>query len=337
MASPKTTNPNKRACSARSPAQLALDDENDEEFQTLEHWPRFLVIESAEEGRTLSCLSPFAIEKAMKGLAGEVKSVKKLRSGLILVEVLRAAQANNLLKQTMFGSIQVKVSAHRSLNSSKGVINDRDLAQLDSEELVNELKLSGVPVTHARNIYQKRNGQQRKTATIVLTFALPNVPDKIKAGYSILKVQPFIPNPLRCFKCQAFGHHQSTCKKEELCPKCGLAAHGLAECEAPVKCVNCGGDHPVFASSCPKWKLEKEICRVKTLNNISFPEARRQVTGDAPSSNRTLYSNIVRSVKSVSVATQTEVINCTCQPQNIVEPSRQTKKDHVKFRTYTDG
>ena len=41
------------------------------------NWPWFLVVSSTAEG-DLNKLSPFAIQKAIVGLAGEPKSVKKL-------------------------------------------------------------------------------------------------------------------------------------------------------------------------------------------------------------------------------------------------------------------
>ena len=46
---------------------------------------RFLVIGSSND-KALKKLSPFAIQKGLEGLAGEPKSVKKLRSGSLLIE-----------------------------------------------------------------------------------------------------------------------------------------------------------------------------------------------------------------------------------------------------------
>ena len=54
---------------------------------TKQSWPRFLVNASSNEG-ALAKLSPFEVLKGLVGLAGEPKSVKKLRSGCLLVEVL---------------------------------------------------------------------------------------------------------------------------------------------------------------------------------------------------------------------------------------------------------
>jgi len=44
-------------------------------------------MEAADPSKSLSSLSPFLIEKSMKGITGEVVSIKELRSGLLIVEV----------------------------------------------------------------------------------------------------------------------------------------------------------------------------------------------------------------------------------------------------------
>ena len=45
-----------------------------------DNWPRFLFIEPISEG-ALNYLSPFAIHKALQGLAGELKCVKRIKNG----------------------------------------------------------------------------------------------------------------------------------------------------------------------------------------------------------------------------------------------------------------
>lgn len=295
-------------------------------------WPRFLVMESTSQENSLSRLSPFVIEKAMKGICDAV-NVKKLRSGSLLIEVSRPAQATNLLKQTSFASVPVKVSPHRTMNSCKGVIRDRDLADMDREELINELKTVGV--TDARNITQTRNGMKIKTAAVVLTFARAILPKSISAGYTKIKVEPFIPNPLRCYTCQRFGHHQSTCKGNKICARCGQPDHGTDSCTAAPHCANCNGDHPAYATSCPKWEREKEICRVKVLQNVTFPEARRMLNPVvSESNNRITYSAMAHpTVSTVSVGTQTDVTGCKCKAnitQNEQRNNNKTEQKQVK-------
>src|SRR3989441_6888699 len=280
-------------------------------------WPRFLVMESTTLENSLSRLSPFVIEKAMKGIC-DVVDCKKLRGGALLIEVSRPAQATNLLKQTTFAMVPIKVTPHRTMNSCKGVIRDRDLADMDTAELVQELSCVGV--IDAKNIFQTRNQNKIKTASIILTFARSILPKSINAGYTKIRVQPYIPNPLRCFTCQGFGHHQSTCKRNKICARCGQPDHGTDTCMATPHCSNCNGDHPAYATSCPKWEKEKEICRIKVLQNITFPEARKMVYPVAnESNNRITYSAMARpGTNTTSVGTQTDITNCTCKP-NLVQ------------------
>ena len=69
-------------------------------------------------------LSPFAIEKAIVGLAGEPKSVKKIKTGL-LVECHSEKHSTCYLKLTNVCNVPIMVTPHASLNSSKGVIRCR--------------------------------------------------------------------------------------------------------------------------------------------------------------------------------------------------------------------
>lgn len=282
-----------------------------------ENWTRFLVIESVEGGKTLSSLSPFVIDKVIKGLIGTVEHVSKMRSGGLLVEVNSSKQAEITSKLSLFFDIPVRVTPHRTLNSCKGVVRSYDLSQMDVIELIDELK--DYRVTDVKNISVTRNGIKKKTATMIITFATAEIPERIKAGYYSLPVDRYIPNPLRCFKCQKFGHSQSTCKHEETCAKCGLKAHGETECIRQQQCVNCKGQHPSFSRDCPAFKQEKEICKVKTEQKLSFPEAKKIVLSNS-NIKRTSYAAVAsRLLKDAS--TQTEVIHCKCIAP---EPARKT-------------
>ncbi|GFO29676.1 RNA-directed DNA polymerase from mobile element jockey [Plakobranchus ocellatus] len=103
--------------------------------------------------------------------------------------------------------IPVTASPHKSLNSSKGVICSHDLRFCLEEEMVEEL--SGV--THARRIKVRRG--EDKIQTVVLTFDSPKPPNKIRAGHLTLDVRPYVPLPMRCYKCQPYGHGKDKYKK----------------------------------------------------------------------------------------------------------------------------
>ena len=62
------------------------------------NWSRFLVISSIEDG-ALTKLSPFAIQKAIVGLAGEPKSIKKLKQVCLLNVTQKSIQLAFLSRQ----------------------------------------------------------------------------------------------------------------------------------------------------------------------------------------------------------------------------------------------
>jgi len=56
------------------------------------------------------------------------------------------------------------------------------------------------------------NTDRRKTNTFILTFNSNTAPAHINIGYLRVKVDWYIPNPLRCFKCQKFDHSSRLCR-----------------------------------------------------------------------------------------------------------------------------
>ncbi|GBN90268.1 hypothetical protein AVEN_140791-1, partial [Araneus ventricosus] len=80
-------------------------------------------------------VSPFLVEKAISSTIGEIASIKKLRSGDLLVEVTSRKQAQQILKLKALATIPVNVSTHRTLNSSKGVITCGELLHVPLEEI----------------------------------------------------------------------------------------------------------------------------------------------------------------------------------------------------------
>lgn len=267
-----------------------ISDSEDDETETEPYWPRFLVITPSAEDDSLKNLSPFAISLGIKGLAGTAKSIRKMGQN-ILVEVNKKAHADNLLKSTMFVNIPVQVSEHNSLNTRKGVIRCRDLAGMEEDEICRELASQAVSKVD-RIIIKKNKPDEKKTDTYVLTFRATQLPDSIKVGYLNVRVSTYIPNPLRCFRCQAYGHGKNQCKSTKVrCGKCGGDDHEADVCTADkMKCFHCGEEHGAWDRKCPKYLQEKQINTIKYTENISFPEARRRVT-----SNQRSYSSVTQS------------------------------------------
>ena len=271
-----------------------VDDQNQPDWNLV--WPRFIVLDSVNPSEPLTKLSPFAVEKAIQGRFGTVKKVTKMRSGSLLIEASRPTQAKMILDTTVLINTEVKATPHRSLNTSKGVIRDygRDLFTMSESEIVKEMTDQGVE--NVSRFILKKDGKEIKTNTYFITFSMSTPPEKLRIGYYFVEVKRYIPNPLRCFQCQEFGHSRKYCKKQLKCWKCGCEGHDGSDCHSETLCcVNCKGEHFSSSKSCPVWTLEKEIQRIKTEKSLPYGEARRLVTASSsPSSAPTSYANAVR-------------------------------------------
>ena len=287
-------------------------------------FPRFLIIESTKVDEPLTKLSPFVIEKVLVSVAGSPKSVKKLNSGSLLVEVEKPKHADNLMKLSRFFEIPAKCYPHTSLNTSRGIIRCPDLAGVTEEEIFFS-NLATQNVTAARRITVFRDNVKRSTNTIVLTLSTSILPKFLKVGYLKVPVDIYIPNPLQCYACFKYGHHEKKCRLyggDELCRRCGVTGvtHDESRCTNDVKCVNCGEDHPSTSTSCKIWKREKEIVTIKYREGLSFPEARKIVEARYNLS----YSTVLKSNKSSSIQlkdAQTQTTDVTTQTST---PQKQT-------------
>ena len=158
------------------------------------------MVSSASDDLPLSKVSPFAIQKAFVGIAGNgLKSTKRLRNGSFLIECEKKHQATHFLKTVKIKDRPVKVSIHKTLNSSKGVIRCRELLDSSESEIRDELRTRGVAEVHRVTV--KKGEVVVPTSTLFLTFNRPDMPAEITVGYLKVKVALFIPNPMRCYNC----------------------------------------------------------------------------------------------------------------------------------------
>ncbi|GBM44388.1 hypothetical protein AVEN_147394-1 [Araneus ventricosus] len=255
--------------------------------------PKFVVLHN-EEGK-LKNMSPFLIQKHIYTFAGNVQSVKKMKSGDLLVESSSLQQSEQLLSITKFGDIPITVSALASLNYTRGVMSNDEFLMVSDSEFVSELEAQ--KVIPSRRITLKRDGQIIPTRHVILTFDTPVLPKTITAGYISCDIRPYIPNPVRCFKCQRFGHTKTACRgSSALCRRCSEPGHEETSCQNPENCFNCKGNHASYSKTCPKWKLEKEIQSIKVTRNISIQEARKIVHDRTPKTNHS-YSAALKTIK----------------------------------------
>jgi len=150
-------------------------------------------------------------------------------------------------------------------------------------------------------------------------------------------VEPYIPNPLRCFNCQKYGHSSRACKSTALCVHCGESGHEAAHC----KNQKSASIAKVTSRECPKWNLEKRVQQIKVERGISFPDAKKAVLSEQSAntfSKRTAASVVSGSTTSTTQRSQKSLISIAIQteltwPQGAdtpvpVKTNSQTKQTH---------
>ena len=110
---------------------------------------------------------------------------------------------------------------HKSLNSSKGVVRNLELARTDPDEIKEIVPI----ITDVHRIVGKKNHLEVKTNTLILTFNSTNIPDYLDISCLNIPVSQYVPNPIRCYKCQIFGHVTSKCKYNDVCARCSETGH----------------------------------------------------------------------------------------------------------------
>ncbi|GFU99576.1 uncharacterized protein TNCV_4082971 [Trichonephila clavipes] len=101
----------------------------------------------------ISRKSPFAIFKVLQEI-GEPKSVKKMRSGDLLVETTSAIQSKSYLCAKTFLDSPLLVTSQNSLNSSRGVISEPDILCISEAEILKVFSDQSVVQYLVFNVYR---------------------------------------------------------------------------------------------------------------------------------------------------------------------------------------
>ena len=211
-------------------------------------------------------VNPFQLHRAISGY-GEANHILRRSDGKVEVEMKTSESSQQLLNATELiirtknenRKVPITVQIHPTKGFPMGVITVPDLAGVDDGEILEEL--TEQQVIKARRILRKEDGGAIPTDTIVLSFSCEQLPDKVRVAWRSVRVRPYVPNPIRCYKCQMYGHMASSCKGKERCARCSTVGHNSSQCRAARTKCTCGGDHPVWSKDCPK--LQAEVKRAK--------------------------------------------------------------------------
>lgn len=227
----------------------------------------------------------FLVAKYLKSVSQNITKASFNGKGEMILKVKGEKDVEKILKLQQIGEWPVKVERHQTLNSSKGIVFNPDLSWLSEEEIkegLAEYKVKEVYIFKRtpRNAEVGTNREAKPYGLIILTFDTQQPPKKIRYGFEYIEVRKYIPNPMRCKKCQRLGHTTGNCQSKRIvCEQCG---QGFEEERVPVHncsnkmCVNCTKTgHTSNDRDCPQYLMAKKVESIMALENLSRYEARK--------------------------------------------------------------
>jgi hypothetical protein len=206
----------------------------------------------------------------------ERKNISKLRNGSLLIRTHTKTQSQELKKLNTIMNCSVEIKSHPTLNQTQGTIFAPDLMHLSSEELTEDWTNQGHKIKKVYRFQRKEDGIFKLTPKLLITFDGLNLPETIWHGFRRYSTQIFIPNPMRCFKCNKIDHTGKNYRSQfDTCVICSGEKHQLP-CNNTPKCVNCSENHPANSPNCIIYKIAKETITIKTQEKCSYREAKQR-------------------------------------------------------------
>jgi len=221
-------------------------------------------------------LTPWVIDKCIThALTGKVKITTGAKDYLI-IEVETAQQSIEIMKIKDINKIPVVMSEYQEFNTSQGIvyIYGYDLSNFEAfkKGIKEDLTVADAELA----FWVKPRVSFAKAVKITFKQKTPPEFIEIPGEQTLSRVYEVLPRPMRCVKCQDYGHTKKNCKNDnEICGKCNIEGHSLNKCLTLNRavCHNCTGDHIAGDRKCPVYKKEMEILIIQTKEKVTKAQA----------------------------------------------------------------
>ena len=227
------------------------------------------------DGGGFKAKNPVNISSSLTSSLGKEYQAKILANGCLRVCCKNQKQFEKAKKVASLAGAAVEVVDQKQNNGIKGVIYNV-YAGWSDEEILDMAE--GSRVKEARR-FLRRDGlvDNERPMPVLLTFEGTALPDRVFFEGMSFPVRAYEQPPLRCFKCQKFGHVASACRGQRRCMRCG-EEHDIKECRTELpKCCNCGGDHKASFYKCEHFSRAKKVQEVRVKEKISYADAVKRV------------------------------------------------------------
>lgn len=283
---------------------------------------------------------PLIIETSIELAAGGAidNAISESRGGRYTLQVRNRAQAEKLLTLTnLTDGTPVEIIYHPTRNKCRCVVTCWDMVDTDLEDIQKYLEKQNV--TDIRRI--TRSTPDKKvvnTGTMILTCKGTVPPQYIKFGLLRIPTRPFYPSPLLCYRCFSYGHAKAKCNNGIVCRNCsdlhelvGTDGDTQVTCDKPAYCKNCKQNHSPSDRSCPIYKTEVEIIRIKIDEGLTYSDAREAYQNRVTTSKGT-YAQAVQQRLADAQTTNNEVLNLSQLLKQKDEMNRALQQENQELR-----
>ena len=171
-----------------------------------QNFPKFKAMANAEQGVKTSYAAMVKLEKEWPALSSKVRARPNIYGQWVITP--KDQEAYNYLKANQVVPLQ---QLRPEDKYTKCILLkypvEMDLCHITSKDTV---------------VKASRCMSKDKTPTRqVEVYILGSRPEYLDLGlWGRYQLRPFNEEPLRCFRCQKFGHHRATCHSEEICGIC---------------------------------------------------------------------------------------------------------------------
>lgn len=246
---------------------------------------KFVLIKRTDGDKKCESINPFVFDRFLKSLFTKGYSfANRIRDIGHLFKVFNDEEAAKAIGKRSIdsppGAASLDIVLFDKMNYSRGSFITDQFRFIENEIILNDLKEQNEitkPVEIARYpVYY--NGAKTDKERFVVSFNTFKLPEKVKISYLHFFIRPYYDNPLRCTRCQLYGHTKNHCVSEkEICGICALDKPHEGLICGPPKCVNCKLPHTSNSRDCKVRQFEELVRRVQTEKRISPTQARREV------------------------------------------------------------